>query len=276
MTLAPTVTLLHGAQMPRLGLGTSPMDDDAVEAAVVSAFEAGYRLVDTAENYRNEIGVGRGIRASGIPREEVFVTTKFNREWHGVDLVPRAFDASCERLGVDYIDLFMVHWPNPDHGKFVEACQGLAKLLEDGRIRAIGTSNFKPAHLQQVVDAGVMPDVNQIQLSPTVARQSHRDFHAKHGIVTESWSPIGGSANEVLLAPVVAEMAARRGKTPAQIVLRWHMELGCVTVPKSASPERLAQNIDIFDFELTADEIAAISSLDQGDAAGADSDASGH
>lgn len=276
MTLAPTVTLLHGAQMPRLGLGTAGLDDDAIEAAVVSALGAGYRLVDTAENYFNEVGVGRGLQASDVPREEVFVTTKFNEEWHGVELVQRAFDANCERLGVDYIDLFMVHWPNPQHGKFVEACQGLAKLLEEGRIRAIGTSNFKPAHLQQVIDAGVVPDVNQIQLSPSVTRQSHRDFHAKHGIVTESWSPLGGSANEVLSAPAVTEIAARRGKTPAQIVLRWHAELDCVTVPKSTSPERRAQNIEIFDFELTVDEIAAISALDQGDAAGADSDAFGH
>lgn len=274
---APTVTLRNGAEMPRLGLGTWPMDDATAETTVATAIELGYRLVDTAENYRNEVGVGRGLKASGVPREELFVTTKFNKRWHGVDLVAEAYERSLDRLGLDYIDLLLVHWPNPDQDRYVEAVRGLARLLEAGRLRAIGTSNFKPAHLERVIaETGIVPDVNQIQLSPTVTRESARAYHAEHGIVTQSWSPIGGQSNDVLREPVVVEVAERHGRTPAQVVLRWHMELGLTTVPKSENPERLRQNLDIFDFSLSAEEVAAISGLDRGDAAGADSDAFGH
>jgi 2,5-diketo-D-gluconate reductase A len=274
---APTVTLLHGAEMPRLGLGTWPMDDDEAETAVATAIGMGYRLVDTAENYGNERGVGRGLKASGVPRAELFVTTKFNKRWHDVELVAEAFEQSADRLGLEYIDLLLVHWPNPQHDRYVRAVQGLARVLGSGRLRAIGTSNFKPAHLARVIDeTGVVPDVNQIQLSPTVTRGSHRAFHAEHGIVTQSWSPIGGRNNDVLREPVVVAIAERHGRTPAQIVLRWHMELGLTTVPKSSDPTRLRQNLTIFDFTLSPAEVAEISALDQGDAAGADSDAFGH
>jgi len=276
-TTAPTVTLLHGAEMPRLGLGTSPMDDGVTEQAVATAIGLGYRLVDTAENYGNERGVGRGLKTSGVPRDELFVTTKFNKRWHGVELAAEACQRSTDRLGLDYVDLLLIHWPNPQQDRYVQAWRGLVRLLEDGRVRAIGTSNFKPAHLDRIIaETGVVPDVNQIQLSPTVTRDSARDYHAGHGIVTQSWSPIGGQRNDVLREPVVAEVAERHGRTPAQIVLRWHMELGLAAVPKSSDPVRLKQNLDIFDFSLSADEVAAISALDQGDAAGADSDAFGH
>lgn len=276
-TIAPTVTLLHGSAMPRLGLGTWPMDDAAAETTVAAAIELGYRLVDTAENYGNERGVGRGVKASGVPREELFVTTKFNKRWHGVELAAEACERSLDRLGLDYVDLLLIHWPNPGHDRYVEAVRGLARLLEDGRLRAIGTSNFKPAHLDRVIaETGIVPDVNQIQLSPTVTRESARAYHAEHGIVTQSWSPIGGQSNDVLREPVVVELAERYGRTPAQIVLRWHMELGLTAVPKSSDPVRLRQNLDVFDFALTTGEVAAISALDQGDAAGADSDAFGH
>ena len=276
-TTAPTVTLLHGAELPRLGLGTWPMDDGAAEVTIAKAIELGYRLVDTAENYGNERGVGLGLKASGVPRGELFVTTKFNKRWHGVELAAEACQRSADRLGVDYIDLLLIHWPNPQHDRYVEAWQGLARLLEDGRVRAIGTSNFKPAHLDRVIaETGVVPDVNQIQLSPTVTRESARAYHAEHGIVTQSWSPIGGQANDVLREPVVVQVAERLGRTPAQVVLRWHLELGLTAVPKSSDLTRLRQNLDIFDFSLSADEVAAVSALDQGDAAGADSDAFGH
>lgn len=277
MTVAPTITLKHGAQLPRLGLGTWPMDDAEAETVIAAAIESGYRLVDTAENYRNERGVGRGLKASGVPREELFVTTKFNKEWHGVELAAEAFERSADRLGLDYVDLLLIHWPNPQQDRYVEAWQGLIRLLEDGRVRAIGTSNFKPTHLERIIAAtGVAPDVNQIQLSPLVARESARAYHAEHGIVTQSWSPIGGQGTDVLREPVVVALAERYGRTPAQIVLRWHMELGLVTVPKSSNPERLRQNLDIFDFSLAAEDVAAISALDRGDAAGADSDLFGH
>jgi 2,5-diketo-D-gluconate reductase A len=276
-TTAPTLTLPHGAELPRLGLGTWPMDDGAAEATVAAAIESGYRLVDTAENYGNERGVGRGLKASGVPREDLFVTTKFNKRWHGVELVAEAYQRSADLLGLEYIDLLLIHWPNPRQDRYVQAWQGLARLLEEGRLRAIGTSNFKPAHLERVIaETGVVPDVNQIQLSPSVTRESARAFHARHGIVTQSWSPIGGQSNDVLREPVVLELAERHGRTPAQIVLRWHMELGLATIPKSSNPVRLRQNLDIFSFSLSPDEVAAISALDQGDDAGADSDTFGH
>jgi 2,5-diketo-D-gluconate reductase A len=275
--VAEMVTLTHGAAMPRLGLGTSPMNEGETERVVAQAIEAGYRLVDTAENYGNERGVGRGLRASGVPREDVFVTTKFNKRWHGVDLVERAFVNSCQRLSVDYIDLLLIHWPNPDQNRYVDAWQGLTRLLEDGRVRAIGTSNFKPAHLDRLlVETGVTPDVNQIQLNPLVSRARSRAYDAEHGIVTESWSPIGGQGTEVFSEPRIIEIAARYEKTPAQVVLRWHMELGLVAIPRSSSPSRIRENIDIFDFELSADDIAAISALDRGEDAAVDSDRFGH
>lgn len=274
---APTIPLLHGATIPQLGFGTSPMDDATAERAVATAIEAGYRLVDTAENYANERGVGRGLRASGVPREELFVTTKFNKRWHGVELAAEAFQRSADRLGLDYIDLLLIHWPNPRQDRYVQAWQGLANLLEQGRVRAIGVSNFKPSHLERIIaETGVAPDVNQIQLSPSVTRADARAYHAERGIVTESWSPLGGGGADELRHPVVIELAERYGRTPAQIVLRWHIELGLVAIPKSATPERIRQNIEIFDFSLTPADVAAISALDQGEAAAVDSDSFGH
>lgn len=274
-TTAPTVDLIHGASMPTLGLGTFPLKGDDAATAVRVAIESGYRLIDTAENYRNEPGVGQGIRDSGVPREELFVTTKFNREWHSVDGARKAFDNSSAALGLDRIDLLLIHWPNPDQGRYVEAWKGLVTLLEEGAVRAIGTSNFKPAHLDAIIAAtGVVPDVNQINLNPYTTRGSTVAHHREHGIVTESWSPIKPA--EILAEPVVVELAERYGRTPAQIVLRWHTQLGYVTVPKSASPERQQSNIAIFDFALTEDELAAISALDKGEGHITDSDEFGH
>jgi 2,5-diketo-D-gluconate reductase A len=275
--IAPRIPLPNGARIPQLGFGTSPMGDATAEVAVATAIEAGYRLVDTAENYRNEYGVGRGLKAAGVPREELFVTTKFNKRWHGVELVAEACEQSADRLGLDYLDLLLIHWPNPAKDRYVQAWEGLIRLLEQGRVRAIGTSNFKPAHLERIIAAtGVVPDVNQIQLSPSVNREATRAFHARHGIVTESWSPLGGGGADELHEPVVAELAARHGRTRAQIVLRWHIELGLVAIPKSGNRERIRQNIEIFDFALSPAEVAAISALDQGAHAAVDSDRFGH
>ena len=221
-------------------------------AQIRTAIESGYRLLDTAENYRNEDGVGQGIRDSGIDRAEVFVTSKFNRQWHSVDGVRQAYQASLKRLGLDYLDLLLVHWPNPDQDRYVEAVQGLNALLESGELRAIGVSNYKPAHLQRVLDeTGIVPDVNQINLSPYNTRADSRAFHQAHGIVTESYSPIGGSSDNLRLDPVITEIAATYEKSATQVVLRWHIQLGLVAIPKSANPGRIAENIDIFDFELT-------------------------
>jgi 2,5-diketo-D-gluconate reductase A len=277
MSLAPTVALLHGAHIPQLGLGTSPMNDAQTERAVVAALDAGYRLIDTAENYGNERGVGAGIRASGLARQDVFVTTKFNKRWHGTDLVRKAVGGSLERLGLEYVDLLLIHWPNPQQDRYVDAWRGMVGLLDDGLVRAIGTSNFKPAHLRRLIDeTGIVPDVNQIQLSPLVSRAATRAFHEERGIVTESWSPLGGGGADVLSQPLVADLADTYGRTPAQIALRWHVQLGLVTIPKSSDPERLRQNLDVFDFALEQADMDALSALDQGEDAAVDSDRFGH
>ena len=212
---APRIRLRNGVEMPQLGIGTSPLRGDESLAQIRAAIEAGYRLIDTAENYGNEEAVGQGIRDSGIDRSEVFLTTKFNRKWHSVDGVREAYEASRKRLGVDYIDLLLVHWPNPDQDRYVEAVQGLQALLESGELRAIGVSNFKPAHLQRVLDeTGIVPDVNQIQLSPYSTRADSRAYHADHGIVTESWSPLGASSSELRNDPVITEIAEAHGSRP--------------------------------------------------------------
>lgn len=274
---APTVTLKHGAELPVLGLGTSPLLGADAAAAVRTALEAGYRLVDTAENYRNEDGVGQGIRDSGIDRSEIFVTTKFNRRWHSVEGAREAWEASTKRLGLDYVDLLLIHWPNPDQDRYVDAVRGLGKLLEDGSVRAIGTSNFKPAHLERVLtETGIELDVNQIQLSPYATRPDSRRYHEAHGIITESWSPLGGSNDSLRADATITEIAARHDKSATQTVLRWHYQLGLVAIPKSGNPGRIAENIAIFDFELSPDEMETISGLDRGEVGVADSDTSGH
>ncbi|WP_104167849.1 aldo/keto reductase [Arthrobacter sp. SX1312] len=275
MALAPTVQLRSGAHLPLLGLGTWPLDDTEAADTVALALETGYRLIDTAENYRNERGVGEGIRRSGVPREELFVTTKFNREHHGREGVRRAFETSAGLLGLEYIDLLLVHWPNPDQGRHVEAVEGIAALMEEGLVGAVGTSNYKPAHLQQVIDAGIVPDVNQIQLDPQRPRIVERAFHNEHGIVTQAWSPLGKGSG-LLDEPAVVAIAEAHDRTPAQVVLRWHVQQGMVAIPKSSNPERLARNLDIFDFELSGAELAAIYLLDSSRADIVDSDEFGH
>ena len=274
---APTILLRNGASIPVLGIGTWPLRGEDSARQIRTALEAGYRLIDTAENYGNEEGVGEGLRASGIDRDEVFLTTKFNRRWHSIDGVRQAYDASRKRLGVDYLDLLLVHWPNPDQDRYVEAVQGLQRLREAGDLRAIGVSNFKPAHLQRVLDeTGIIPDVNQIQLSPYSTRDDARAYHNEHGIVTESWSPIGASSDELRQDPTIVRIAAAHGKSPAQVVLRWHVQLGLVAIPKSAHPGRIAENIQVFDFELSNEEMTSITGLNRGDAELTDSDEFGH
>ena len=277
MDKAPRVRLGNGVEMPVLGIGTSPLQGRDSTDQIRAAIEAGYRLIDTAENYGNEDAIGQGLRDSGIDRSEVFLTTKFNRKWHSVDGVRQAYQASKKRLGVDYIDLMLVHWPNPDQDRYVEAVQGLQALLESGELRAIGVSNFKPAHLQRVQDeTGIVPHVNQIQLSPYGARADSRAYHAEHGIVTESWSPIGASSSNLRNDPVITEIADGHQKSATQVVLRWHVQLGCVAIPRSSNPGRMAENLDIFDFELTSAEMATISGLDRGESGITDSDEFGH
>ena len=275
--LAPTLPLRSGAEIPVLGLGTSPLQGAESAAQVRTALEAGYRLIDTAENYGNEDAIGQAIRDSGIDRSEVFITTKFNRRWHSVDGVRQTYQASLERLGVDYVDLLLVHWPNPDQDRYVDALRGLQSILDSDGLRAIGTSNFKPAHLKRVLDeTGITPDVNQIQLSPYSTRGASRAYHAAHGIVTESYSPLGASSDALRNDPVITGIAKDHGKSPTQVVLRWHIQLGLVAIPRSGNPGRIAENIDIFDFELTEQEMSAIAGLDRGESGVADSDVVGH
>jgi 2,5-diketo-D-gluconate reductase A len=274
-TLAPTAPLAHGAQIPLLGLGTWPLQGADAADAVRTAIESGYRLVDTAENYRNEEGVGQGVRDAGIAREDVFLTTKLNRRWHSVDGARQACDASLRRLGVEYLDLLLIHWPNPDQGTYDEAWKGLVRLLEEGTVRAIGTSNFKPAHLQRIIDAtGVVPDVNQVNLNPYATRDAVVAFDADHGIVTEAWSPIKPAS--LLADPVVTALAEKHGRTPAQVVLRWHTQRRFVAIPKSADPQRQRENLEIFDFELASQDLDALSALDRGESQVTNSDAFGH
>ena len=275
MNTVPTVTLRNGLELPAIGMGTWPMDNAQAADAVATAVDAGYRLFDTAENYGNEAGVGEGIRRSGIARSEVVITTKFNKQWHSRDGVRRAFSASAQRLGTEYIDLLLVHWPNPGQDKYVEAVLGLADLLAEGMIRGIGVSNFKPAHLQRLADAGVIPDLNQIQVDPRHVREASRQANNRLGVMTESWSPLGRDGG-LLEDPVVTGLAAKYDKTPGQIVLRWHVQQGLVPIPKASSREHLAENLAVFDFSLEGTEIADLSALDTGEAGILDSDSFGH
>lgn len=274
MSQVPMVTLSHGTSMPRFGLGTSPMNDEDAERAVSTALELGYRLIDTAENYRNEVGVGRALR--NAPRDQVFVTSKFNKRWHSVDGARQAFEASAEKLGVEYLDLLLIHWPNPEQDRYVDAWRGLIALREAGLVRAIGTSNFKPTYLQRLIDeTGVAPEVNQVQLSPVWAKAAEREFHAQHGILTEAWSPLG-KGTDLLSHPAVQEIAKTHGKAPGQVVLRWETQQGVVPIPKSADRERLAQNLAVFEFALSPEELASLTALDGTARPAADSDRSGH
>lgn len=275
MTPAPTLPLLNGVQMPQLGLGTWPMNDAEASTAVRQALLLGYRLIDTAENYGNEAGVGEGFRQSGIPRQEIFLTTKFNRQWHSETGPRHAAEASLKRLQMEYIDLLLIHWPNPDQDRYVDAFAAMVKLLKAGLVRAIGVSNFKPAHLDKLFAAGLVPHVNQIQLSPYLRRDDVVAVHRAKGIVTESWSPLG-RGGDILLDPIIQNIAVAHGKKPSQIILRWHVQSGYVPTPKSANPDRQKENLDVFGFSLTADEIQALNGLNKPDMTMLDSDVFGH
>jgi 2,5-diketo-D-gluconate reductase A len=261
--------------LPQLGLGTWPMNNEQAAVAVKEALDMGYRLIDTAENYENEVGVGQGIRNSQVKRDAIFVTTKFNRQWHSVEGARQACLASLDRLQLDYVDLLLIHWPNPDQNRYLEAYEGLLKLQQDGLVRSVGTSNFKPAHLQRLFDLGHCPAVNQIQLDPYHARNDLVRIHHEKGIVTQTWRPLGFGST-MLQDPVIKQVAEKLQKTPAQIVLRWAIQQGFATAPKSADPVRMAQNISIFDFTLSEEAIQAISGLHRADPEMADSDHFGH
>ncbi|MDX2646905.1 aldo/keto reductase [Streptomyces sp. PA03-1a] len=270
MSTVPDITLNNGVTMPQLGFGVWQVPDDEAATAVATALEAGYRSIDTAALYRNERGTGRAIAASAIPREELFVTTKLWNTDQGHDNALRAFDASLDKLGLDYVDLYLIHWPTPARGLYGETWRALEKIHADGRARAIGVSNFPVAQLQHLLDeGGVVPALNQIELHPNLPQSELRAFHAGHGIATEAWSPLG-QGRGLLDEPALAALAAKHGRTPAQVVLRWHLQLGNVVIPKSVTPSRIRENIDVFGFELDGEDLAAIDALDNGGRLGPD------
>ncbi|MFF9351891.1 aldo/keto reductase [Streptomyces sp. NPDC014734] len=262
-SVIPTVTLDNGVEIPQLGFGVFQVPDDRTTAAVSSALEAGYRSIDTAAIYGNETGVGRALASSGIAREELFVTTKLWNADQGYDATLRAFDASLDKLGLDHLDLYLIHWPTPARDLYRESWKAIEKLVAEGRVRAAGVSNFQPAHLDRLIaGSDLVPVVNQIELHPGLQQSELRAAHARHGIATEAWSPLAQGA--VLNDPAITAIADRTGKSPAQVVLRWHLQLGNVVIPKSVTPARIRQNLDVFDFQLTDDDMAAIAATDRG------------
>lgn len=263
----PSIKLNDGTTIPQLGFGVFQIDPADTVAAVTTALEVGYRHIDTAEMYGNEKEVGEALRSSGIAREEVYVTSKLNNGFHRPEDAERAFEKTLSDLGLDKIDLFLVHWPLPTRydGDFVSTWRTMASFVEDGRAASVGVSNFQPAHLQRIVDeTGVVPVINQVEVHPYFTNEEVRAANAEHGIATEAWSPIAQGG--VLDDPVISEIAEAKGKSTAQVTLRWHIERGDIVFPKSVTRSRVEDNFDLFDFSLTDDEVARISALDKGEA----------
>jgi 2,5-diketo-D-gluconate reductase A len=258
---SPTIQLNDGKTIPQLGFGVWQVPNDQAASIVKTAIEAGYRSIDTAAAYNNEEGVGAGLKQAGIARDQIYVTTKLWNSEHGYSETLKAFDASMKRLGLEQLDLYLIHWPVPQRDAYVETWRAFIKLQEEGRIRSIGVSNFTISNLERIIDeTGVKPVLNQIELHPRFQQKALRDFHAEHGIATEAWSPLGRGA--LLDDPTLAELARQYGKSPAQIVLRWHLDSGNVVIPKSATPARIRENFSVFDFKLAPDDMAKIARLD--------------
>ncbi|MGQ5608530.1 aldo/keto reductase [Streptomyces sp. EKS3.2] len=258
----PTVTLNNGVEIPQLGFGVFQVPDEETTAAVTSALEAGYRSIDTAAIYGNETGVGRALATSGIAREDLFITTKLWNADQGYDATLRAFDDSLAKLGLDHVDMYLIHWPTPARDLYKDTWRAIEKLVADGRVRTAGVSNFQPDHLKRLIDgAELVPAVNQVELHPGLQQSELRAVHAELGIATEAWSPLAQGA--VLKDEAITSVAGRHGKSPAQVVLRWHLQLGNIVIPKSVTPERIRQNLGVFDFTLTDDEMTAIAGLDR-------------
>ncbi|WP_030155060.1 aldo/keto reductase [Streptomyces sp. NRRL S-244] len=271
MNDVPAIRLNNGTLMPQLGYGVFQVPDSEAAQAVGAALEAGYRSIDTAAAYRNETGTGQAIAASGVPREELFVTTKLwndrSRTWQRDDVL-RALDASLAKLGLDHLDLYLIHWPRPMRDDFLTIWKTFEEIAESGRARSVGVSNFRPADLERLgAESPLVPAVNQVELHPLFPQAELRAVHATLGIATEAWSPLG-QGKELLTLPAVVETAARYGRSPAQVVLRWHLQLGNVVIPKSVTPARIRENLDVFGFELEAADLAALDALGRGSAAG--------
>jgi 2,5-diketo-D-gluconate reductase A len=270
MTHVPTVRLNNGVEMPQLGFGVFQVPPDEVIDPVRTAIESGYRLIDTAAAYQNEEGVGKAIADSGVALSDLFLTTKLWNADQGYDEALRAFDTSLGKLGVESVDLYLIHWPLPKRDRYVDTWKAFEKIYADGRARAIGVSNFTERHLNRLFDeTGIVPSINQVELHPKLPQEQLREFHAAHGVQTEAWSPIG-QGKGLLEEPTLTSIADSHGKSPAQVVLRWHMQLGNVAIPKSVTPDRIQQNIEIFDFELSDGDMGQITALGSGERVGPD------
>jgi 2,5-diketo-D-gluconate reductase A len=261
MSNPTSVTLRDGNIIPQLGLGVFQTPPDSTAAVVRTALAAGYRHIDTAAVYVNEVGVGEGLRAAEIERGELFVTTKLWNADQGFDAALKGFDHSVKRLGLDYLDLYLIHWPSPRRDLYVDSWRALVRLQQDGRVRSIGVSNFSAEHLQRLIaETGITPVVNQVELHPHFQQRALIQLHAQLGIATISWSPLG--QGKALSDPVIAEIAARHARSPAQIIIRWHLDSGLIAIPKSVTPHRIAENFAVFDFKLSEADLAAIAGLD--------------
>jgi len=259
----PTVTLNDDNTIPVLGLGVAELSPEETESAVATALEAGYRLIDTASAYGNEEAVGRAVAASGVPREDLFITTKLATEDQGFQSAQDAIKGSLERLGLDYVDLYLIHWPAEQNGKYIDAWGGVMRSQADGFTKSIGVSNFTPEHLSNVIDLSFFtPAVNQIELHPLLNQAELRAVHEQHSIRTEAYSPLG--VGKLLENPAITEVAAAHGKSPAQVLIRWSLQLGNVVIPRSSNPARIAENAEVFDFELTPEQMDSLNGLDDG------------
>ena len=262
----PTITLNDQTKIPQLGFGVFQVPPDQTAKTVLNAFEVGYRHIDTAQMYENEAGVGEAIASSGIPREDLYITTKLNNGFHRPDDARRSLDESLSRLGLDQVDLFLIHWPLPTRydGDFVTTWRTMAEFVEDGRARSVGVSNFEPAHLERIVsETGVVPVLNQVEVHPFFGNEDVRAACAKHAIAVEAWAPI--ARGKVAEDSTITGIADRLGRTPAQVALRWHVQRGDIVFPKTVTPERMQENFDIFDFELSDDDMSTITKLDRGE-----------
>jgi 2,5-diketo-D-gluconate reductase A len=274
MTQVPNIRLNNGTEIPQFGFGVFQIPPAETAGAVREAFAAGYRHIDTAQMYGNEEGVGEAIKDSDLSRGEVFVTTKLNNDAHGYNSAISALDESLKKLQLDYVDLYLIHWPLPHQDRYVETWKGFEKLLADGRARSIGVSNFQPAHLDRLAkETDTVPAVNQIELHPLLTQTELRKYHAEHGIATEAWAPI--AKGSILGDATLTGLAEKYGRTPAQVVLRWQVQVGNIVFPKSVNPARMRENINVFDFELTADDLAAVEALNTGQRTGPDPDTFG-